>query len=471
MAWQDILATAARASSEAQAHAPAVRALLDRAVAGRVGAGELHAVTTGAYPDLTVPFIAALDRAARAEYGRWDPVTLAAVRATLRRLPRLIDDLAVRLLGPSGIPVAPPPASGPGSASEQLGDLAADAARSPADEAAALQRGAAGRTCPRCGSVRVEERHTTLEPDERRFIEARCNACGLYASWLLGDPGEGGWGGPAPAAGGGSAAPAAGGGWIAIPECDFDLGLTDEEARAFAREILARRRRRADDFGEAYRLENDPKVFEQILEQVAFSRPSRRVHLAGYAIAACPVTEGEYAEFVRAAGAPEPERWRKGARPNPRLPVTGVSWDSARAYAEWREADLPGEAEWERAARGVDRRLFPWGSRYAEQGEWLEAQVDPWPVGEHPELDSPDGAHDLVTRLFEWCADEFTPYPGADRQAWARLTPPEQSWAGTRVRRGGEPGELMPAAVTRRGADARTAFRDTTFRLVRRSRT
>ncbi|CAN5296103.1 hypothetical protein BH09MYX1_BH09MYX1_05730 [soil metagenome] len=69
---------------------------------------------------------------------------------------------------------------------------------------------------------------------------------------------------------------------------------------------------------------------------------------------------------------------------------------------------------------------------------------------------------------YEWCADEFAPYAGADEIAVGRIDPPLGGWWGTRTRRGGAIPGLPVTVVTRGGADPSVRLRDTTFRLVRR---
>ncbi|HTM21219.1 MAG TPA: SUMF1/EgtB/PvdO family nonheme iron enzyme, partial [Kofleriaceae bacterium] len=172
--------------------------------------------------------------------------------------------------------------------------------------------------------------------------------------------------------------------------------------------------------------------------------------------------------FVRETGARPPEGWPAGRPPALDVPVTGVSWEEAAAYAAWRGAALPSEAEWERAARGPDRRLFPWGDDWGAAGARLDAGAELAAAGSRPELASAEGVHELVTDHYEFTADEFAPYPGADQRACDRLPPPPGGWWGTRSRRGGSWRGLPPSAVTRGGVDPALRLRDTTFRLVMR---
>ena len=79
-------------------------------------------------------------------------------------------------------------------------------------------------------------------------------------------------------------------------------------------------------------------------------RPAHKVYLDAYDIDAHEVTNGEYAQFVKATGHPAPYHWIQPVDDN--LPVFNVDWEDADAYCHWAGKRLPTEAEWERAARG-----------------------------------------------------------------------------------------------------------------------
>ncbi len=85
-----------------------------------------------------------------------------------------------------------------------------------------------------------------------------------------------------------------------------------------------------------------------------------------FLIGAREVTNIEYAFYCKATGAPPPSHWRKGEylRGHDAYPVTNVSWAEADAYAKWLAMRLPSDIEWEKAARGTDGRLYPWGNTY-----------------------------------------------------------------------------------------------------------
>ncbi len=95
-------------------------------------------------------------------------------------------------------------------------------------------------------------------------------------------------------------------------------------------------------------------------------------------------------------------------------PATNLSWQDAQAYCGWFGGRLPIEAEWEFAARGTDGKLYPWGNSFSSAlANSLEGGLDhPEPVGIRPKNASPFGVLDMSGNVWQWCADDYKPYPG-----------------------------------------------------------
>lgn len=164
------------------------------------------------------------------------------------------------------------------------------------------------------------------------------------------------------------------------------------------------------------------------------------------------VTVKDYERCV-ARGACNPRVLEGGARrfARPELPVTFVSARDADAYCRFRDARLPSEAEFERAARGERGRRFPWGNVYhqraANHGRLGLDPSDPSdgfaelaPVASFPAGATPDGFLDLAGNASEWSRDAYTERHGV---------PLDPAWGGARSVRGGHFGS---AAAFLRGA-------------------
>ncbi len=166
-------------------------------------------------------------------------------------------------------------------------------------------------------------------------------------------------------------------------------------------------------------------------------QPQHTVYLDAFWIDRTEVTNAMYAKCV-AAGACEPP-WSRNSYTfhayygDPRFdnyPAAWMNWPAAKAYCEWAGRRLPTEAEWEKAARGTDGRLYPWGNT-APNSQLLNFSAnlgDTTEVGSYPAGASPYGALDMAGNLWEWVADWYdndyyarsssTNPPGPEPQAY-----------------------------------------------------
>lgn len=258
-----------------------------------------------------------------------------------------------------------------------------------------------------------------------------------------------------------------------IPAGSFLMGTSDQQV-----DWLARR----DDVAKKWK---EKGYFDR-------EQPQHTITLANYYMSKYPVTVGEYRVFVRAGGYQcywywteagwawresvgrvQPEFWgdEKWAGDD-RLPVVGVSWYEVRAYCRWLSAEtgghyrLPTEAEWEKAARGTDGRMYPWGdefdpSRCNTRASRLNRTVS---VGQHsPGGESPYGCAEMGGNASEWTLSQYRTYPydGSDGRN-------EEEGEAERVIRGGswyKP--MLRARTAARGMNAPFfADNDVGFRCV-----
>lgn len=189
----------------------------------------------------------------------------------------------------------------------------------------------------------------------------------------------------------------------------------------------------------------------------------KRVTLKSFYMDRNEITNAQYAKFLAAVEKAGDAAWRSPDQPASKkthvptfwdhaelgqgkgdCPVVGVDWFDAYAYAMWADKRLPTEAEWEKAARGADARVYPWGNTPPEHrfryfanffGSFLGADGHRFtsPVGAFPAGASPYGCMDMAGNAAEWCADWFGPLPPS-----TRLADPAGPPAGTeRVTKGG----------------------------------
>lgn len=106
-----------------------------------------------------------------------------------------------------------------------------------------------------------------------------------------------------------------------------------------------------------------------------------------------------------------PGSWEDQLR-HPNRPLIQVTWYEADAYARYKGARLPTEAEWEYAARGKEGRKYPWGNDDPtdQHANFDDRLIAPSPVGIYPLGATPEGVRDLAGNVDEWCSDWYGPY-------------------------------------------------------------
>ena len=160
-----------------------------------------------------------------------------------------------------------------------------------------------------------------------------------------------------------------------VPAGEFAMGATDQDALA----------------------SNDEK-------------PPHPVTLDAFWIDQTEVTNAMYAKCVNAGHCKPPintDHFINQAYAN--HPVVSVDWSQASAYCAWTERRLPTEAEWEKAARGTDGRIYPWGNEAPNSSllNYNDAVKDTTAVGQYPNGKSPYGAYDMAGNVWEWINDWY----------------------------------------------------------------
>ncbi|HOX38863.1 MAG TPA: SUMF1/EgtB/PvdO family nonheme iron enzyme [Candidatus Brocadiia bacterium] len=193
---------------------------------------------------------------------------------------------------------------------------------------------------------------------------------------------------------------------VYVPEGWFAMGSTPDQLveaiRPFEEDILAADANRRS------------QIFEDNYLHVELPQQPSVVTGAFY-IDQHETTNAEYAEFVKAAGHPAP--WPGGNLPKDRAnyPVVGITLKDAMEFAKWAGKRLPTEAEWEKAARGVEARPYPWGQLFDQKKcnhLAIEGVKGPMPVAQFPQGKSPYGCFDMIGNVEEWTTSYYDKYPG-----------------------------------------------------------
>ena len=150
--------------------------------------------------------------------------------------------------------------------------------------------------------------------------------------------------------------------------------------------------------------------------------PQHTLYLPDYYMAKTPVTNVQYAAFVQGTGHEHPDHWQGGKPPvgEEDHPVVHVTWKDAVSYCRWLSAitgksyRLPSEAEWEKGARGIDGRIYPWGDQWdakrcnsQERGPGRTT-----PVGAYPQGASPYDLLDMAGNVCEYTRTVYKTIPG-----------------------------------------------------------
>lgn len=150
--------------------------------------------------------------------------------------------------------------------------------------------------------------------------------------------------------------------------------------------------------------------------------PRHEVYLNAFYIDRYEVTIGEFREYLKATG----NLWEGGEGLPPHMvsgiletpgaeqyPIQYVTWGDAGGYCRWKGKRLPTEAEWEKAARGTDGKIWPWGNTFDAEGANTEESGigGPAPVGSFPKDQSPFGLYDVAGNMSEWTQSSYLPYP------------------------------------------------------------
>jgi formylglycine-generating enzyme required for sulfatase activity len=144
-------------------------------------------------------------------------------------------------------------------------------------------------------------------------------------------------------------------------------------------------------------------------------KPEHPIYLKSYYLDLKEVTRGEYDRFAKMTRRvtrrievfeDDPAKLLK-----PDLPAIAVTWDDAEAYCKWAGKRLPTEAEWEKAARGENKRRYPWGNDFVSSYANIDGNEDGFrylaPPGSLEGGRSPYGIYDMAGNVGEWVADSY----------------------------------------------------------------
>lgn len=156
-------------------------------------------------------------------------------------------------------------------------------------------------------------------------------------------------------------------------------------------------------------------------ERLPDEGPQHKVKLGEFYIDKYEVTNLQYEQFIKATQRRSPIHFKNRTYPEGKAdhPVINVSWEDAHDYCIWAGKRLPTDQEWEKAARGSDGRIYPWGNTFDAHKanvpalwQQLGASGDTTPVGAFEAGKSPYGAYDMSGNVWEWTDSWYQAYPG-----------------------------------------------------------
>jgi len=195
--------------------------------------------------------------------------------------------------------------------------------------------------------------------------------------------------------------------------------------------------------------------------------PQLRLYVERYQISRVPVTNAQYKMFMDVTETAAPSHWRESLIPEgeENHPVVNISWHEANAFCEWAGVRLPTEIEWEKAARGVDGRIYPWGNDAPDltRCNFDRATGTAVAVGSYPAGASPYGVYDMSGNVWEWT---ITPWLDT-YENYLQEVKRQENIALRRVLRGGGFRDIEFVRCAARSWDLpNQRYRDLGFRVV-----